>query len=428
MKKIRSLRGMHDQLPEDNIYWWNKIEKIIKNILINYCFHEIRLPILEKTILFKRSINNNIDIINKEMYIFNDKKGCSISLRPEATASCVRAIIQNNLLSNNILKIWYFGPMFRYERPQKGRFRQFHQFGAEIYGFKGSNIELEILLLNSKIWNKLKINDYVTLEINSIGNIKERFIFEKKLKKFFKKNIIFVNNFFKKKINNNYFRILDSKNKKIKKLLINAPHLSNFLNKKSIKNFNKICFLLKKFNIPYIINNNLIRGLDYYNNIVFEWKTKKLGTQNTICSGGRYDNLFIQLGYKKIPSLGFAIGMERLILLKKNIKNIKKKIKINIFIYFSKIKNQFLAIKLSEKIRFFFPKLKIMFSINNINKKINNYISKFDIDLIFYIGNKERKNKYINIKICKINKKKIIFKKFIFSFLNNFFYNKKIIN
>ncbi|WP_343190479.1 histidine--tRNA ligase [Buchnera aphidicola (Mollitrichosiphum nigrofasciatum)] len=420
MSKIQSLRGMNDILPKNLYFWWCKIENVIKEIFTSYCFNEIRTPILEQTNLFNRTIGQDTDI-NKEMYSFNDKNNFSITLRPESTASCVRSVIENDLLYEKILKLWYYGPMFRYERPQKGRFRQFYQIGAEIFGLEGSEIELEILLLINRIWKKLNVCNFLTLEINSIGFLKERIKYIKDLKNFFKKNI----QYFKKanihKFKFNSLRILDSKNNVIKKILSKAPLLKDYLGEISINNFNNLCIMLKKFNIPYNINYNLVRGLDYYNNIVFEWKTKTLGTQDTVCSGGRYDTLFKQLGNKDhVPAIGFAIGMERLVMLYKNIKTKKKKT-INIFICFIKNRNKLSAIKLSEYIHNIFPNLSITIHSNNylFNQKKN--ISKFNIHLLIFIGDKERRNNYITVKICKQNQRVVVFSKNIYFFIKNFF-------
>ncbi|XAJ75598.1 histidine--tRNA ligase [Buchnera aphidicola (Periphyllus koelreuteriae)] len=407
------MRGVHDYLPEE-LQIWNKTEKILKKIFKNYGYVEIRLPIIEKTKLFYKSIGNVTDIIEKEMYTFLDKNKKNITLRPEGTASCSRAFIENNLSKDIKQRFWYFGPMFRYERPQNGRYRQFYQFGCEVYGLNTPEIDIELIILLNRCWKKLKIENYIFLEINSIGNIESRENYKIDLIKFFILNKKKLDNNSKKRLYTNPLRILDSKNKKIQNLIKKAPILFNYLDKNSKKNFNYICKFLKKLKISYKINTRLIRGLDYYNDTVFEWKikNKKFLSQNTVCAGGRYDKLIDTLGGSPIPALGFAIGMERLIsIINEKKKNKKIILSVDIYIISNFNKKNIDHIKISEKIRNFFNKLYIVqdFNIGSIKKKLIR-AKKFNSKIIIIINNKKNiQIKHFNsFAIHKISFNKII--------------------
>ncbi|VFP83673.1 histidine--tRNA ligase [Buchnera aphidicola] len=375
--KYQSIRGMHDLLPVDT-YYLSTIEKIIKNILNSHAYSEIRFPVVEKTQLFEKAIGNNTDIIHKEMYNFWDKKQQKISLRPEGTVSCIRACIQNNIFYNSkIQKLWYHGPMFRYERPQKGRFRQFYQLGVELFGLQNYIIDYEIIMLTIKIWQKLNLLKYLKLEINSIGHISDRKKFALDLINFFKKNISQLTQHEKNLLFTNPVRILDSKNTDIQKLLKSAPILNNYLNINSYMRFKKLCNLLKQSKIDYKINNQLVRGLDYYNDTVFEWTSKYLGSQNTICAGGRYDNLVEYLGGKKNSAIGFAIGMDRLLILKKIFNpNYFKNFFIDINVIFLESIYSIFAMYISDKLRLIWPKLRINTSLQLFKKNSHKNKSK----------------------------------------------------
>ncbi|WP_343187949.1 histidine--tRNA ligase [Buchnera aphidicola (Periphyllus koelreuteriae)] len=393
---------------------WNKTEKILKKIFKNYGYVEIRLPIIEKTKLFYKSIGNVTDIVEKEMYTFLDKNKKNITLRPEGTASCSRAFIENNLSKDIKQRFWYFGPMFRYERPQNGRYRQFYQFGCEVYGLNTPEIDIELIILLNRCWKKLKIENYIFLEINSIGTIESRENYKIDLIKFFILNKKKLDNNSKKRLYTNPLRILDSKNKKIQNLIKKAPILLNYLDKNSKKNFNYICKFLKKLKISYKINTKLIRGLDYYNDTVFEWKikNKKFLSQNTVCAGGRYDKLINTLGGSSIPALGFAIGMERLIsIINEKKKNKKIILSVDIYIISNFNKKNIDHIKISEKIRNFFNKLYIVqdFNIGSIKKKLIR-AKKFNSKIIIIINNKKNiQIKHFNsFSIYKISFNKII--------------------
>lgn len=321
---MQALRGTKDILPND-IQYWQHIYRVAYKILSTTNYNEIRTPILENTQLFERSIGNFTDIVNKEMYTFKDQGQRSITLRPEGTASIARAFINNQLYKNSsINRLWYLGPMFRYERPQKGRQRQFHQLGIECIGSKNTMADVEVIRLAIKIFEELKIEEY-KLELNSIGSLEEREKYQEDLinyLKIYEKDLDIDS---QKRLYNNPFRILDSKNNKTQEILLKAPKLNSYLNYTSLNHFTKICDSLAYLNIPYMINETLVRGLDYYNYTAFEIKTTQLGTQDTICGGGRYDNLIKQLGGPDTPSVGWAIGIERLLLIIENNISLKKK-------------------------------------------------------------------------------------------------------
>jgi histidyl-tRNA synthetase len=314
MTKIQSLRGMHDLLP-DQTSTWQYFEKIIAEILERYSYQEIRFPILEQTELFKRSVGEATDIVEKEMYSFDDRNGDSLSLRPEGTAGCVRACMQNGLLHNQTQRLWYTGPMFRHERPQKGRQRQFHQIGVEAFGLKGSDIDAELILLTSRFWKALKIDHAVTLQINSLGTSEDRLRFKDELVSYLTKHFEQLDEDSQRRLSTNPMRILDSKNPVIQTLLEGAPVLADFIDDESRDHFSKVLAVLEAADVPFEINHKLVRGLDYYSKTVFEWVTTSLGAQGTICGGGRYDGLVEQFGGKPCPGVGFAMGVERLVLL-----------------------------------------------------------------------------------------------------------------
>lgn len=392
--RIQSIKGMHDHLPKDLVLW-NMIERLLKNILLNYNYSEIRLPILENTKLFKKSIGDITDIIGKEMYSFLDKNNNSITLRPEATTSCVRSVIQHGLLHHKTQKLWYYGPMFRYERPQKGRYRQFYQFGIETFGFSGIDIELELIMIINKLWKKLNVSDILTLEINSIGTMHERIKYQKVLKNFLKSHYSSLDNHCIRQLKQNSLRILDSKNQKIQNLLLNAPKIINYINIESRHNFEKLCCILKKFNIQYNINHYLVRGLDYYNDIVFEWKTKLLGSKNTICAGGRYDSLVQQLGGVNNPAVGLAIGMDRLVLLLQTLPIYSKSMFsiIDIQIFFSSNAIKLFAFQFSEMLRDEFSSLKISLEFQTVKKSnIFKNLKKYSSKIILFIDDENTKN------------------------------------
>ena len=315
MSKITTIRGMND-LPPEEVRVWNFAEEIIQKVFNSYGYEEIRFPIVEKTELFTRS-NESADIVTKEMYTFEDKGGDSISLRPEGTAGCVRAAIDNDLIRVDSPRLWYQGPMFRYERPQKGRSRQFQQSSAEVFGIRSAEIDAELIILSSRIWKELGVESNINLEINNLGDEKARSSYTKSLQDYFKDFKKDLDKDSIRKLDENPLRILDSKSESVQNLLKDAPDIYEYISKDSKKEFNELTLLLDSAGIEFSINQRLVRGLDYYNQTVYEWKTDQLGAQDTVCGGGRYDNLVEELGGKSCPATGFSIGMERLILLMK---------------------------------------------------------------------------------------------------------------
>lgn len=314
VERIQAVRGMNDILPEQTTHWF-ELERILSLLMRQYEYQEIRLPLLESTQLFKRSIGEVTDIVEKEMYTFTDLNGESITLRPEGTASCLRACLEHGLLRNKQQKLWYLGPMFRHEKPQKGRYRQFYQFGVEALGFAGPAIELEIFALTHRLWKRLGLSEHLTLQINTLGDASERQMYRQKLVDFFTNHHRALDDDSRRRLTRNPLRILDSKNPDLQPLLAQAPKMLDCLGEKSKQHFMAVCDGLTQLGIFYTVNPRLVRGLDYYNHTVFEWVTDKLGSQASVCAGGRYDGLVEQLGGENVPCYGFSLGMERVLLL-----------------------------------------------------------------------------------------------------------------
>ncbi len=315
MKTARPVRGMNDILP-DKTGTWSFIESTFCNVAENYGYEELRIPIVEYSDIFERSIGIETDIIEKEMYTFPDRGDDTLCLRPEGTAGCVRAAFQNGLITKGMLKrLWYMGPMFRYERPQMGRQRQFHQAGLEVFGIETPDVDLELLLFCNRIWKELNITSLVKLKINTIGDVGSRTNYVRSLVSYLEKYIEDLDNDSRKRLKKNPLRILDSKDQKTQEILSSAPDFKQFVDKESREHFEKLCELLEFSNIEYEVNSTLVRGLDYYNRTVFEWVTQHLGAQGTICGGGRYDGLVYQIFGKHSPAVGCAFGLDRLVLL-----------------------------------------------------------------------------------------------------------------
>ena len=314
MKKIQSIRGMNDLLPEDSPCW-QYLESTVADILSRYGYGEIRFPILEPTELFKRTIGEVTDIVEKEMYTFDDRNGESMALRPEGTAGCVRACEQHGLTFNQVQRLWYQGPMFRYERPQKGRLRQFHQIGAEVFGLNGPDIDAELITMTWRLWQQLGLTEVVTLQLNTLGTSESRGSYRNALVAYLEQCKDQLDEDSQRRLSSNPMRILDSKNTDTQSLLDGAPVLHDFLDDESLQHFEQLRSMLDAVGIPYEVNPRLVRGLDYYGKTVFEWVTSSLGAQGTVCAGGRYDGLVEQLGGRSTPAVGFAMGVERLVLL-----------------------------------------------------------------------------------------------------------------
>ncbi|MCQ8104770.1 histidine--tRNA ligase [Methylomonas sp. SURF-2] len=328
---IQAIRGMHDILPEQSPYWqW--LEQNARQTLAAYGYQEIRLPIVEKTELFKRSIGEVTDIVEKEMYTFDDRNGDSLTLRPEGTAGCLRACLEHGLLHNQSHRLWYYGPMFRHERPQKGRYRQFYQLGVETYGMPGPDIDAEMILLTDRLWKKLGIRDKVELQLNSLGTSEERAAYRGVLVEYFKRHIDVLDEDSLRRLETNPLRILDSKNPDMQLMLRDAPVLLDHLGEDSLLHFNSLKGMLDDLGIAYSLNTRLVRGLDYYGKTVFEWVTDELGAQGTICAGGRYDGLIEQLGGKANHAIGFAMGMERILALVEQLETVSIEAGVDVYL------------------------------------------------------------------------------------------------
>lgn len=311
---IQAVRGMNDILPSDTVLW-QKAEQIIRETFQGHGFQEIRFPIVEKTELFKRSIGEVTDIVEKEMYTFLDRNNESLTLRPEGTAVCVRAGLEHGIIFNQIQHLWYMGPYFRYEKPQKGRYRQFHQCAAEVFGLTGPDIDATVIMMTATLLNKLGIGDVCTLQINTLGTTESRKVYRDKLVQYFRDHESALDADSLIRLEKNPLRILDSKNERMRDLINNAPKLTDFLDDESKQHFTTLQYYLKTAGIKFVINHQLVRGLDYYTKTVFEWVTDQLGAQGTVCAGGRYDGLVEQLGGRPTPAMGFAAGLERIILI-----------------------------------------------------------------------------------------------------------------
>ena len=357
-KVIQSIRGMHDILPDQSAAWQH-LEGTIRNLFTQYGYKELRTPVLEPTELFCRSIGEVTDIVEKEMYTFEDRNGDSLTLRPECTASCVRAGIQNGLLYNQQQRIWYIGPMFRHERPQKGRYRQFYQAGIETYGIPGPDIDAEVIAVSARLWRTLGIKN-VELQLNSLGSNEARNQYREVLIKYLRQHEDVLDEDAKRRMLTNPLRVLDSKNPKMVDVITAAPQLLDHLDNESREHFDRLKLLLDEMGIKYVINPRLVRGLDYYCRTVFEWVTTELGTQGTICAGGRYDGLVEQLGGKPTTGLGFAMGLERILLLLEEQGIESPALSPHIYMVMQGEAAETYGLTLSETLRNQLPELRIM--------------------------------------------------------------------
>lgn len=313
-KRLQAVRGMNDCLPETTAVWQH-VEAALRRLVTTYGYGEIRTPLVEDATLFIRSIGEVTDIVEKEIYLFNDRHGEALALRPEGTAGCVRAGIEHGLLYHQEQRLWYLGPMFRYERPQKGRYRQFYQFGVEVFGLAGPDIDAELMVMTARLWRELGIDQQVRLQLNSIGSTAARMAYRQALVEYLLPHQQQLDADSQRRLQSNPLRILDSKDQQVQALLAGAPRFSDYLDEAAKQHLAELCHLLTELQIPYQLNERLVRGLDYYNQTVFEWVTDRLGAQSALCAGGRYDGLVEQLGGKSTPAIGFSIGLERLVLL-----------------------------------------------------------------------------------------------------------------
>jgi histidyl-tRNA synthetase len=356
-KSIQSIRGMHDVLPDDS-YRWQAFETVIRQLMAAYGYREIRMPLVESTDLFCRSIGEVTDIVEKEMYTFEDRNGDRLTLRPEGTASCVRAGIQHGLLHNQVQRLWYSGPMFRHERPQKGRYRQFHQFGAEVYGIDTPDIDAELILISARLWQQLGLKG-VRLELNTLGSNEARTEYKQVLVDYLNGHREQLDEDSLRRLETNPLRVLDSKNPAMKEMLDQAPALIDHLDDESKQQFDKLRSSLDEVGISYTINPRLVRGLDYYCKTVFEWVTDELGAQGTICAGGRYDGLVEQLGGKATPAIGFALGMERILALLESQQQ-KPLQTVDIYMILIGAASEIKGLQISENIRDAVPGVKMI--------------------------------------------------------------------
>ncbi|MCL1078929.1 histidine--tRNA ligase [Parashewanella spongiae] len=398
-KQIQAIRGMNDILPTQSPLW-QKLETALRSIVGAYGYSEIRTPIVESTDLFKRSIGEVTDIVEKEMYTFADNNGDSLTLRPEGTASTVRAGNENGLLYNQEQRLWYMGPMFRHERPQKGRYRQFNQFGVEVYGIGSADTDAEVLMLSARLWKELGISEYVTLELNTLGDSDERANYRQALIEYLEQHLDQLDEEGRRRMYSNPLRVLDSKNPQVQQALADAPELMDYLGDESKSHFSKLCELLEAVGIQYTINPRLVRGLDYYNRTVFEWVTSSLGAQGTVLAGGRYDGLVSQLGGKDTPAVGFAMGMERIILLLQELE-LDKDITPTVDVYVTAMGDacQIEAVKIAENLRETLPQLRVMSHCGGGNfKKQMKRADKSGAKLALIIGETEVSNNQVGVK------------------------------
>ncbi len=403
-KTIQAIRGMNDILPEQTPYW-QYVEETFRQLMQAYGYNEIRMPIVENTALFKRSIGEVTDIVEKEMYTFDDRNGDSLTLRPEGTACCVRAAMQHGLLHNQVQRLWYSGPMFRHERPQKGRYRQFHQFGVEAFGLAGPDIDAELILMSNRLWQKLGMSDEVTLEINSLGSSAARQQYKDVLVKYFEAHQSELDEDSQRRLHTNPLRILDSKNPAMQLLNENAPKLIDHLDDESKQDFEVLCSMLDAAGVSYKINPRLVRGLDYYSKTVFEWVTDKLGAQGTVCAGGRFDGLVEQLGGKATPAIGFALGLERLIELLEMPEEVQRQNSLDVYLVLAGEQALVKGIPLAEQWRNQLPQLKLQ--VNCGGGSIKSQMKKADKSgaaIAFILGDDEIEKNVLAVKFLREKK------------------------
>lgn len=350
---------MNDCLPTQSPLW-QKLENTVKNVISAYGYNEVRMPIVEETNLFSRAVGEETDVVSKEMYTFDDRNGDSLTLRPEGTAGCVRSCIQNSLINRDEQRLWYMGPMFRHERPQKGRYRQFHQCGVEVFGLNGPDVDAELIMMTARLWRELGINEHVRLELNSIGSQEDRADYRTALVAFLEQHIDVLDEDCKRRMHTNPLRVLDTKNPDVQAILGDAPRLSDYLGEESKAHFAGLCELLDAAGIEYTVNERLVRGLDYYNRTVFEWITESLGAQGTVCGGGRYDGLVEQLGGKPTPAVGFAMGLERLVLMLETLELTDVRRSVDVYVVTAGEGTMMAGMKLAELLRESIPGVRVM--------------------------------------------------------------------
>ena len=397
-KVIQAIRGMNDCAPTESPLWqW--VEGQVKQVLASYGYSEVRMPIVESTPLFARAIGEVTDVVSKEMYTFwdNDEQ---LTLRPEGTAGCVRAAIEHGWIYNNEQRLWYMGPMFRHERPQKGRYRQFHQAGVEVFGIANPEIDAELIILTARLWKALGIDQHVSLQLNSIGSLEARANYRSALVAFLENHQDLMSDEEKERLVKNPLRILDTKNQALQEVLNDAPKLLDYLDEESRTHFATLCQLLDDMGIAYEVNPKLVRGLDYYNKTVFEWVTSALGAQGTVCGGGRYDGLVEQLGGHAAPGVGFAMGLERLVLLVQEVNAaLPVANTVDVYLVYSGEGATLNAFQLAETIRSALPQVRVMThcSGGKFQKQFKR-ADKVDAKLALVIGESEVVEKTVVVK------------------------------
>lgn len=393
---------MNDCLPTESGLW-QYVESTIRQVVASYGYQEIRTPIVESTDLFKRSIGEVTDIVEKEMYTFADRNSDSLTLRPEGTACVVRAGNEHGLLYNQQQRLWYIGQMFRHERPQKGRYRQFHQFGVEVFGLAGPDIDAEVILLSARLWKKFGISQNVILEINSLGSTEARVSYKEQLVAFLKTRESELDEDSLRRLQTNPLRVLDSKNPQVQNAVKDAPKLIDCLDEESAKHFQGLCERLDNLGIQYRVNPALVRGLDYYNRTVFEWVTDSLGSQGTVCAGGRYDGLVEQLGGKATQGVGFAMGLERLVLMLQTLELDKNLVSVvDVYVTAMDESVELYARKVSETLRDDLPQIKIMNHCGGGNfKKQMKRADQSGANIALIIGQDEMASQQVTIKYLR---------------------------
>ncbi|TMP37464.1 histidine--tRNA ligase [Pseudoalteromonas rubra] len=407
-KQIQAIRGMNDCLPGDTQVW-QKVESILRDTVASFGYQEIRFPIVESTELFKRSIGEVTDIVEKEMYTFEDRNGDFLTLRPEGTAVCVRAGNQNGLLYNQEQRLWYMGPMFRHERPQKGRYRQFHQFGVETFGVASADMDAEVILMTARLWQQFGISEFVRLELNSLGSNEARATYRDALIAFLEQHESHLDEDSKRRMHSNPLRVLDSKNPDVQAILVDAPKLSEYLDEESRQHFANLCERLDAAGVEYQVNEKLVRGLDYYNRTVFEWVTDSLGAQGTVCAGGRYDGLVEQVGGKATPAVGFAMGMERLVLMLQELERIGT-LRRNADVFVAAMGEQasIQAPVIAQQLRSEIPGLRVLVNAGGGNfKKQLKRADKSDAQVALIFGEDELAEGKVTVKYLREHKEQV---------------------
>lgn len=401
-KTIQSVRGMHDLLPDDTSAW-QRLETVLRRLMHAYGYREIRLPIVEKTELFARSIGDVTDIVEKEMYTFEDRNGDSLSLRPEGTAGCVRAGIQHGILHNQIQRLWYMGTMYRHERPQKGRYREFRQIGVEVFGLEGPDIDAELIMMGARLWRQLGLGN-IRLEVNTLGSPEERAAYRDALVNYLERHRQQLDEDSLRRLDRNPLRILDSKNPSMRGVIDGAPMLSDHLGPASRQHFEGVLQRLAGAGIAYRINPRLVRGLDYYNRTVFEWITDDLGAQGTVCAGGRFDGLVEQLGGSTTVAIGFAMGLERLLALLEEQTGWKTEQTTDIYVLATGAAADGPAMALAETLRDVFPARSIVYHCGSAGLKSQlKRADRSGAALAVILGDDELEHDRVTVKPLRLN-------------------------